>query len=149
MFNKIIKKTIGLNIALLTVIPSLATASPAFALFGSERSNHCKDVYLSVVNGTGERIKIIDLHYYDPAKQIWRSEPIGNEEIAPGNNWQETRTLEKVNKKKIRISIRYRVEEEDGWSKKIDQWAPSRFVCDKNDSYEFTVTKTTPGEYKK
>ena len=142
-----IKKAVLLKLALLSFIPALTPVSSAEAGWFSKGSPHCKDVYVSVKNETGTRINILDLHYYDPARQKWYSEPISNEIIPDQQHWSVTRRLEQVNKKNTRLSIRYRVDEGDGtWSKTIDQWAPSRFVCDNGDQYTFSVNKTAPGK---
>ncbi|MEM9136460.1 MAG: hypothetical protein AAGB01_03810 [Cyanobacteria bacterium P01_F01_bin.42] len=143
-----IKKAVCLKLALLSFIPLLAPTDPASAGLFSKGSVHCKNVHMTINNNTGKRIKIVDLHYYDPARQRWYSEVIKNEQVPNGKPWTATRRLEQVNKKKTRLSVRYRVEEgANEWSGTIDQWAPSRFVCDAGDSYEFSVTQITPGKY--
>lgn len=153
MFTHKIKKSFCLKLALLTFIPLLTPfqTDSALAWPWSPGTVNCDDVHVTVKNMTTKRIKVIDLHYYDPARQKWYSEPITNEIIPAGRDWTITRDLEQVNKKKTRISVRYRVEEgnsrSDDWSNRIDQWAPSRFVCDAGDAYAFSVTETTPGRY--
>lgn len=127
----------SLSILALTSCSSFLISSPALA------SRHCKDVYLKVVNKTGDDIKVIDLDYYDPAYKKWRSEPVSNEVIPNNQIWQETRRLERVNEKNIRIRVEYRVPDSKrmgGWSKVRTKESSSRQICSPGKIYEVTVT---------
>ena len=115
---------------------AIFTATPAMA------GKHCKDVYISAINKTGAKIKIIDLDYYDPAYSKWRSEPTPNEVIASGKIWQETRRLEKVNAKKTKIRVQYRKAKTKGagkWSFKVYNAYSRAKTCGKGSSYEVTI----------
>ncbi|ACB49387.1 hypothetical protein cce_0035 [Crocosphaera subtropica ATCC 51142] len=131
-----LRKIASVSILSLGACSSLLLSSPALA------SRHCKDVYLKVVNNTGNQIKVIDLDYYDPAYQKWRSEPVPNEVIPDGQVWQETRRLEKVNEKNIRIRVEYRIpdpERNGGWSREVLTKESSRQVCSPGKVYEITL----------
>ncbi|QDZ02124.1 hypothetical protein FQ775_18020 [Nitratireductor mangrovi] len=109
-------KLAGTAIALAAALAGTALpAAPAFA------SEHCKKVYLKVVNRTGSEIKVIDLDYWDPSSNKWRSEPTKNEVIPNGQVWQETRRLERVNAERTRLRVEYRLPKSKGfgnWGKK-------------------------------
>ena len=114
------------------VVATVVVAGPAHA------GKHCKNVYVSAVNLTQSKIKIIDLDYYDPAYQKWRSEPTPNQVIPAGRQWQETRRLEKVNAKQTAIRIKYRKPKTKGfgkWSKVFTAYSTSQ-VCGKGSIYE-------------
>ncbi len=131
------RKVTSLSILALSACSSFFISSPALA------SWHCKDVYLKVVNNTGNEIKVIDLDYYDPAYEKWRSEPVSNEVIPNNQVWQETRRLERVNEKNIRIRVKYRVPDSDrmgGWSEVFTKESSPRQVCSPGKIYEVTVT---------
>lgn len=132
-------KTVAASAITLATILATGTfsATPAMA------SPHCKKVYLKVVNRTGSEIKVIDLDYYDPALRRWRSEPVRNEVIPNGQVWQETRRLERVNAKRIRVRVDYRFPKSKGfgkWGRKQttnSTWA----VCRKGSSYQVVLRK--------
>lgn len=80
-------------------------AAPAAA------SEHCRNVYVKVTNNTGDKVKVIDLDYFDYGlgkKGRWRSEPTKNEVIAKNQVYQVTRRLENVKAEYTRIRIKYR-----------------------------------------
>lgn len=112
-------------------------ATPAFA------GSTCKNVQLEVINETGDKINIVDIDYWDPAKGRkggWRSEPIKNETLADDGNWRETRNLERVNKRKTRIRVEYRIPGKfGGWSLKKYSKKSSRFTCDARDTAKVTL----------
>ena len=63
-----VKYLLKANLAFLTLaVPLVFDITPAQA------SSTCKDVYLQVINGTGKQIRVIDLDYYDPSDEKWRS----------------------------------------------------------------------------
>ena len=134
-----VKYLLKANLAFLTLaVPLVFDITPAQA------SSTCKDVYLQVINGTGKQIRVIDLDYYDPSDEKWRSEPVPNEEIDNGKTWQETRNLEKVNKMSVKIRVEYRVAKSNGkWGKVVKQEFPAQ-VCSHKTQYIMTVNKTRP-----
>ncbi|MDH3241762.1 MAG: hypothetical protein OEO83_13975 [Alphaproteobacteria bacterium] len=80
-------------------------AAPAAA------SEHCRDVYVKVTNKTGDKVKIIDLDYFDYGlgkKGRWRSEPTKNEVVPKNQVYQTTRRLENVKAEYTKIRIKYR-----------------------------------------
>ncbi|MGK7883333.1 MAG: hypothetical protein AB4057_01755 [Crocosphaera sp.] len=133
----IFRQVASVSISTLTASSLLIPTSPALA------SRHCKDVYLKVVNNTGQPVKIIDLDYYDPAYKKWRSEPVSNEVIPNGQVWQETRRLERVNEKNIRTRVEYRIPDSsrnNGWSKDIfTKQSSSRQICSRGKIYEIVL----------
>ena len=131
------KKLFLAGVAVLsTVTPLLATAQPSEALF--RRS--CRDVYLEVENNTGDDILVIDVDYWDPSSEIWRSEPVSNETIRDGRSWQEERNLEKVDQMRTRIRVEYltRVGSDD-WSDEVHQEESETAFCSSDDS-EYIIT---------
>ncbi len=133
-----LRKIASVSILAFSASTSLLLSSPALA------SRHCKDVYLKVINNTGNEIKVIDLDYYDPAYQKWRSEPVPNEVIPNNQVWQETRRLENVNQKNIRIRVEYRIPDSDrmgGWSREVfTKESSPRQICSPGTIYEITLT---------
>lgn len=132
------KKLFAVSVAVLsTVMPLLtATISPAEAFI--RRS--CRNVYLTVQNETGEKIRVIDLDYWDPSSELWRSEPVSNETIPNGQPWQETRNLEKVDQMETKVRVKYRTLKDNGkWSWKISKQNSRSAVCKKNGSYIITL----------
>ena len=130
-------KFFAASVALLsTVSPVLGTATPAEALF--RRS--CKDVYLLVENETGEEILVIDVDYWDPSSELWRSEPVSNETIPDGQPWQEQRNLEKVDQMNTKIRVEYRTRSGNGeWSESVQEEESSSAVCVRNQAYTITL----------
>ncbi len=131
------KRFVAASIAVLsTALPILAgTVTPAEAFL--RRS--CKDVYVTVQNDTGKPIKVIDLDYWDPSSDKYRSEFIPNERIPNGQPWQETRNLEQIDQMKTHIRVEYRKPLSNGkWSKKYTKKSSSA-VCQKNGSYTITL----------
>ncbi|MEL7505612.1 MAG: hypothetical protein AAFN18_24450 [Cyanobacteria bacterium J06554_6] len=119
-----------------TVVPLLGTATPSEAFF--RRS--CQDVYLRVQNETGDSIRVIDLDYWDPSSEIWRSEPVSNETIPDGEPWQEERNLEQVDQMNIKVRVEYRIPDgDDGWSDEIHEEESASAVCNRNSSYTITL----------
>ncbi len=109
----------------------------------AQAGKHCKKVYISAVNQTGAKIKIIDLDYWDPAYSKWRSEPTRNEIIHHGNVWQETRRLEKVNAKATRVRVQYRKVASKGpfkWSVKVYNAYSTVSTCGKGSSYKVRIS---------
>lgn len=98
----------------LAATAAFGAANPAMA------GNACKDVQLEFQNNRSTPIKIIDVDYWDPSKGRnggWRSEPIRNAEIAPGDPWRDTRNLERVNHRQTKVRFEYRIKnEDDRWS---------------------------------
>ncbi|MVA98175.1 hypothetical protein GN330_13070 [Nitratireductor sp. CAU 1489] len=110
--SPISRKFAAAMVALAAALAGAAlTAGPAMAAEG------CKKVYLKVVNQTGARIKVIDLDYWDPSSNRWRSEPTKNEVIPNGQVWQETRRLERVNAERTRLRVEYRLPKSKGFGK--------------------------------
>jgi hypothetical protein len=89
------------------VAASAWMAAPASA----STSEHCSKVYIKVTNNTGDKVKVIDLDYFDYGlgkKGRWRSEPTKNEVIGKGQVYQTTRRLENVKAEYTKIRIKYR-----------------------------------------
>jgi hypothetical protein len=119
-----------------TVMPMLGTAAPAEAIF--RRS--CQDVYLLVENKTGEDILVIDVDYWDPSSEIWRSEPVSNAVIPHDLSWQRERNLEKVDQMNTRIRVEYRTPTGNGeWSETVHEEESSSSVCSRNQIYTITL----------
>ncbi|MBV7258329.1 hypothetical protein [Erythrobacter crassostreae] len=127
-------KTAALTLA---AAAAFGTAAPAMA------ANTCKNVQLEVINDTGAKINLVDIDYWDPAKGRdggWRSEPIPNETINDGDNWRETRNLEKVNKRSTKIRVEYRIKGRfGGWSVKKYKKNSGSFTCDARDTVSVTL----------
>jgi len=133
-FNVTPLKTSLCVVTLLALSPLSST--PAYA------GKHCKNVYVSAINKSGGKIKIIDMDYYDSAYNKWRSEPTRNEVIPAGRNWQESRRLEKVNAQKTRIRIRYRKPKSKGlasWSLKVHKAYSATAVCAKGRAFNVNL----------
>ncbi len=124
-----------LFVATVLALSTLSTA-PAYA------GKHCKNVYVSALNKSGAKIKVIDMDYYDSAYNKWRSEPTRNEVIPAGKNWQESRRLEKVNAQATKIRIRYRKAKSKGltkWSAKVHKAYSSSSVCGNGSTYHISL----------
>lgn len=92
---------------------SFATATPAAAAF-----NICKGVKLKVENKSNKTIQLFDIDYYDYGSRKWRSEPVRNTILEPGDTYRKTRNLEKVNRAETKIRARYRTLKSNGrWDK--------------------------------
>lgn len=137
--KNITKKTLSLKFALLTaMMPFIVSASPASA--GIFRKS-CKDAYLKVQNDTSQKIKVIDLDYWDEKDEKWRSEPVANEVIPSGQPWQEIRNLEKVNKDNTKIRVKYRTLTRKGkWSWKVSKKESGSLIkCTRGQQYTITL----------
>ena len=125
-----------------------ATAIAATGMLGlttpAHAGNACKNVQIEVINKTGGTINIVDIDYWDPAmgkKGGWRSEPIKNEELGKNKTWRETRNLEKINKRKSKLRIEYRVKGKmGGWSFKKHKKFSDGFTCDARDTVSVTIS---------
>lgn len=87
-------------------------ATPAFA-------KACKNVHIEVKNGTGNKIKILDMDYWDSESEKWRSKPVKNEIINKNRTWQKNYNLGRVNGQDVRIRIKYKKQK---WSKFFKKW---------------------------
>ena len=120
------KQRSSIKATLLTVTGALLlstlTTTPVFA-------KACKSVYIEAKNQTGNKIKIVDLDYWDVESEKWRSEPTKNESINNGRVWQTTRNLERVNNQDVKIRIEYKKAK---WNKLLKKWTwkakKSKFV---------------------
>lgn len=134
-----LKKTLPLAIVSGLFIVGAGTMASAPALAGK----HCKAVYITASNHSGNPIKIIDLDYYDPAYRKWRSEPTRNEIIRHGQVWQETRRLEKVNAKLTKVRIQYRKAAKKGpfkWSTKVYNAYSNSSTCGKGSAFRVRIS---------
>ncbi|PZD73983.1 hypothetical protein C1752_01874 [Acaryochloris thomasi RCC1774] len=137
--NNTAKKALSLKFAFLTAVaPLMMLSSPASA--GIFRKS-CKDAYLKVQNDTSQKIKVIDLDYWDEKDDKWRSEPVPNEVIPSGQPWQEIRNLEKVNKDDTKIRVKYRTLTNKGkWSWKVSKKESGTLVkCTQGQQYTITL----------
>lgn len=136
MTNTIARKLLSAGFILsTTLLPILGAASPAEAA-----TRHCKKVNLEVINNSGKEIKVVDIDYYDvDALGDWRSEPIANTEVDPGETWQKTRRLESVNQENTRVVVEYQTRDIYGdWGRR--QEASSAWqVCSRGATYTMTI----------
>lgn len=134
MNTRTFAKAAALTLAATT---AFGAAAPAMA------ANTCRNVQLEVINKTGDKINIVDIDYWDPAKGRdggWRSEPIKNETLNNNRTWRETRNLEKVNKRRTKMRVEYRIKGKlGGWSFKKYKKNSGSFTCDARDTVSVTL----------
>ena len=122
---------------------TLATLVTAVALSATPAAagNSCKKVYLKVLNQTGNKIKIVDLDYWNPSTNRWKSEPTRNKEIPHGQPWTDVRNLEQVNARRTWVRIKFRKAKRGGfskWTKIMDKHSRAA-VCGRGSTYQIVL----------
>lgn len=136
-FVKSLAKPLTKALTLAAVVGVSALAAPTLAA----ASEHCKNVYIKVVNSTGGEVKIIDLDYQDYGSGKWESEPTKNRVIGAGQVWAFKKRLERVGGEKTRIRIDYRAKERrllSKWSKVRNGYSGSK-TCYDGSSFEVVL----------
>ena len=114
--------------AIATVVALATAAAGTMAPTPAEAGNTCKSVNTIVVNHTGNKIKIMDLDYWNPASGRLKSEPIRNKNIRHGQTWSVVRNLEQVNARNTYVRIEYKERVGRKWSAK-KYWSSGSSVC--------------------
>lgn len=116
---------------------AMGTATPAMA------GNTCKKVAMEFTNDFDHKINIVDVDYWDPAKGRnggWRSIGVVNETLQPGDTWDETRNLSKVNQRETEIRFEYRKPGKlGGWSFKKYKVNSESFTCARRSNVEVST----------
>lgn len=133
MFRKLATTTLTTLVA--------ATAFSAMMAGPAAAGNACKQVYLKVVNQTGGSVKIIDLDYWNPATNRYKSEPTRNKVIPNGQPWSDVRSLEQVNARQTWIRIKYRKAKTSGFKKwtKVLKTQSAAAVCGKGSTFQVVL----------
>ena len=104
-------KTTSLAICALLLMSTFG-AAPAFA-------KACKNIHIEVKNNTSDKVKIVDLDYWDAESEKWRSKPVKNEIINKNRIWQKNVNLGRVNGQDVKIRMEYKKVK---WSKFFKKW---------------------------
>ena len=125
----------------LAATAAIGLATPAMA------GNNCKKVSLEFANNYNHKINIVDIDYWDPAKGRnggWRSIGVFNETLQPGAEWDETRTLQKVNERLTKVRFEFRKPGKlGGWSFKKYSRTSDEFTCARRAEVAVTAKATT------
>jgi len=74
----------------------------------------CEDVTVIFTNMAEEPVEIYDIDYYDFGQSMWRSEPISNSTILPGEDYVMNRNLEDVEDANTKIRVQVRLLDDNG-----------------------------------
>ena len=121
--------------AALALVVAAASTGMVMDTIPAEAGNTCKRVYMRVDNATGNRIKVIDIDYYNPAQRRYKSEPTRNREVPVGQTWSDTRNLEQVNARRTWIKVKYRKQKPNGRWSKVKSKTSIPAVCGRGSQY--------------